>query len=215
MVATRDPRDPNISDVEETTKGHQNDKADDVMSDDPNAKNKIKRGVKLNILISLLVLFLVVGLIRRVLPSQYSSTKSATGNSIDGYIPAQIRSNQQKNGALSKSVEKCTSKQLDIIQRQLPSEDCLKYKKKPFLQKCSLTYATRCPETIWLDKYYKRLHNWKQVNQQDDVSFVGIFIGCNKGMDAVSAMRMGSNNPIFDKISWKDMITKKWHYSSK
>jgi hypothetical protein len=126
MVATRDP---NISDVEETTKGHQNDKADDVMSDDPNAKNKIKRGVKLNILISLLVLFLVVGLIRRVLPSQYSSTKSATGNSIDGYIPVQIRSNQQKNGALSTSVEKCTAKQLDIIQRQLPSEDCLKYKK--------------------------------------------------------------------------------------
>jgi hypothetical protein len=27
-------------------------------------------------------------------------------------------------------------------------------------------------------------------------------------MDVVSAMRMGSNNPIFDKNSWKNMTTK-------
>jgi hypothetical protein len=47
-------RDPNISDVEETTKGGQNDKACDVMIDEPNAKYKPKRGVKLNILITLL-----------------------------------------------------------------------------------------------------------------------------------------------------------------
>jgi hypothetical protein len=41
-------RDPNISDVEETTKGGQNDKACDVMIDEPNAKYKPKRGVSIS-----------------------------------------------------------------------------------------------------------------------------------------------------------------------
>ena len=37
-------------------------------------------------------------------------------------------------------------------------------------------------------------------------SFVGIFVGCNKGLDAVNAMRMGTGNSKFDKFAWKDAM---------
>ena len=60
-----------------------------------------------------------------------------------------------------------------------------------------------------MDNHYTNLHKRNDpIQNNQDVSFVGIFIGCNKGMDAVSAMRMGSANPIFDKSSWKNAITK-------
>ena len=109
----------------------------------------------------------------------------------------------------SKSIKtnQCTAEQFDVIKKQLPSDDCLKYKGQPWMQKCSLTYATRCPETTWLENHYTKLHKSNKENQQGK-PFVGLFIGCNKGMDAVSAMRMGSANPIFDKSSWRNAITK-------
>lgn len=93
-----------------------------------------------------------------------------------------------------------------VIQRQLPPDECIKSKGQPWTQKCSFTYATKCPDAIWLDSHYATKH--KVSTQDQHESFVGIFIGCNKGMDAVAAMRMGSSNPIFDKSSWKNAITK-------
>jgi hypothetical protein len=38
-------------------------------------------------------------------------------------------------------------------------------------------------------------------------TFLAVFVGCNKGFDAVNAIRMGSSNPVFDKGVWKDAIT--------
>ncbi|KAL3774742.1 hypothetical protein ACHAWO_012067 [Cyclotella atomus] len=111
--------------------------------------------------------------------------------------------------SITETVTKCTSEQLDIIQKQLPPDECIKSKGQPWTQKCSFTYATKCPEAIWLDNHYKMKHNInRQTSNDQHEPFVGIFIGCNKGMDAVAAMRMGSSNPIFDKSVWKDAITK-------
>ena len=71
---------------------------------------------------------------------------------------------------------------------------------------------------MWVDKYYKELHSSKSQHGQSPAAiqgnknipqvFTGIFVGCNKGMDAVDTMRMGSGNPIFDKSLWRDAITK-------
>ena len=115
--------------------------------------------------------------------------------------------NERKPSSKSVKVDQCTATQLDVIRKQLPSDDCLKYKGQPWMQKCSLTYATRCPETAWLENHFNKLHKINKENQEG-ISFVGIFIGCNKGMDAVSAMRMGSSNPMFDKSSWRFVMTK-------
>ena len=32
--------------------------------------------------------------------------------------------------------------------------------------------------------------------------FVGISVGCNKGIDAVDTLRMDSNSPRFNKMDW-------------
>ena len=42
-------------------------------------------------------------------------------------------------------IEKCTPSELSLILYQLPNDDCYTYKKQPWRQKCSLTYATKCP----------------------------------------------------------------------
>ena len=42
-------------------------------------------------------------------------------------------------------IEQCTPSEKSLILYQLPNEDCYTYKKQPWRQKCSLTYATKCP----------------------------------------------------------------------
>lgn len=38
-------------------------------------------------------------------------------------------------------------------------------------------------------------------------TFLALFVGCNKGYDALNALRMGSNDPIFDKSTWDTAMT--------
>jgi len=122
-------------------------------------------------------------------------------------------------------VAQCTPDQLFTIQQQLSPDDCLKHQREPWKQRCSLTYATRCPDATWLKDHYTELHNTTRYQRQHGhsnstrkynhtspdassfSSFLGIFIGCNKGFDAINAMRMGSGNPIFDKHVWEDAMT--------
>jgi len=56
--------------------------------------------------------------------------------------------NVNRNTNLGKrqvQIEQCTPSELSLILYQLPNEDCYTYKKQPWRQKCSLTYATKCP----------------------------------------------------------------------
>lgn len=115
-------------------------------------------------------------------------------------------------------VAQCTPDELFTIQQQLSPDDCLKHQHEPWKQRCSLTYATRCPDATWLKDHYTELHNTTRRQHglstrnynhtsPDASSFLGIFVGCNKGFDAIDAMRMGSGNPIFDKHAWEDAMT--------
>jgi len=104
----------------------------------------------------------------------------------------------------------CTPEQLSTIKQQLPPDDCIKYRRQPWKQQCSLTYATRCPDPVWLEDYYTALHNNNGKNDHDPPSpssFLAIFVGCNKGFDAINALRMGSGNPAFDKATWGDAMS--------
>jgi hypothetical protein len=38
-------------------------------------------------------------------------------------------------------------------------------------------------------------------------TFLALFVGCNKGYDALNALRMGSANPTFDKLTWNTAMT--------
>lgn len=92
----------------------------------------------------------------------------------------------------------CTLKQLNIIQQQLPPDACLQNRQTPWKQKCSLTENTNCPDAKWIDDYYKE----SSIGSK----FTGISVGCNKGFDAIEAMRRGSGNPVFDKAKWKQAL---------
>jgi len=100
----------------------------------------------------------------------------------------------------------CTSDQLDVIQRHLPSDACLRTRTTPWKQMCSITQNTKCPDATWIDNYYHH-HQQRQQNQPGrKFSFLGISVGCNKAFDAVEAMRRGSRNPKFDKAAWRQAM---------
>ena len=99
-------------------------------------------------------------------------------------------------------VEQCSAEQLRAIRKQLPSEDCEKHQREPYVQMCSHTYATRCPDQVWVSDFYTRFHTNSSNTLQEPL--VGIFVGCNKGMDAVDTLRMLSGDPKFDKEKWRD-----------
>ena len=104
------------------------------------------------------------------------------------------------------SVASCTANQLETILKQLPADDCEANSHKPYNQRCSFTYATKCPDNVWLEEYYTELHSNEHTEDQTNNKFVGIFVGCNKGFDAVNALRMGSGNAFFSKDSWKEAM---------
>ena len=95
----------------------------------------------------------------------------------------------------------CTPQQLDVISHQLPPGLCQANQKQPWNNLCSFSFATSCPETVWIDEYYEQTRTQRQ---QGHLPFVAVYVGCNKGMDAVNALRMGSGNPNVDKFRWRD-----------
>jgi len=88
-------------------------------------------------------------------------------------------------------IAQCTPDQLFTIQQQLSPDDCLKYQHEPWKQRCSLTYATRCPDATWLKDHYIELHNTthrqhghstRNHNHTSSVasSFIGIFVDATR-----------------------------------
>lgn len=113
-----------------------------------------------------------------------------------------------RGDTVSTHISNCTDEQLQTILQQLPPDDCIKYENRPHLQRCSHTYATKCPDAVWLEDYYTKLHSRHLENNDTPRPFVGIFVGCNKGMDAINALRMGSGNAFFDKNKCRKVMTK-------
>jgi len=109
---------------------------------------------------------------------------------------------KSKQRAAAAGLKQCSSEQLAIINKQLPPDDCESFADRPRTQRCSFSYATRCPDSVWIDEYYTQ--QLLKRNQKDNTQqpFVGIFVGCNKGMDAINTLRMGSGNSFFNKTNW-------------
>jgi len=106
---------------------------------------------------------------------------------------------------------KCTLEQLMQVRKHLDPKNCAATIEKQYLQKCSLTTATQCPDTSnYLDEYYDELQKQylKSSNRKNDFgSFVGLSVGCNKGFDALNTLRMGTFDASLSKEAWKkDML---------
>jgi len=102
---------------------------------------------------------------------------------------------------LPKSVEvpvasNCSVDKMMTLRKQLPAKHCVDVK-SPWLNRCSFSYATRCPRSTWFEKYYL-----EEVLKGSESSFLGVSVGCNKGFDAIDTARLGTLNPVFDKIAF-------------
>jgi FkbM family methyltransferase len=78
----------------------------------------------------------------------------------------------------------CTPEQLHLIDIDLPN--ALHFHK-----------MTCCPIATWYDTY---------ASTKRTPHFLSIFVGCNKGFDAVNTMRRATKNPIFDRPTWKKAL---------
>lgn len=111
----------------------------------------------------------------------------------------------------------CTAEQLNMIEYQLPSARCKKTAKQPWQNRCSFSYATRCPKAVWFEEFHRESHdhhgnndNNNNINNSDDNDEpyrpIAIYVGCNKAMDAVNTLRMLSSDTVFDKDVWRDRL---------
>jgi FkbM family methyltransferase len=114
--------------------------------------------------------------------------------------PKTQTANNRESDPTSKPVQ-CSQETKVIIENQLDPTFCAETH-APWLQKCSLTKATKCPDATWIDKHYKESALTSLEGSSTKESFVGISIGCNKGFDALNTMRMGTLNTKFDKNAW-------------
>jgi FkbM family methyltransferase len=110
---------------------------------------------------------------------------------------AAVRSKKVKSYTLP---EACTPPQMEEINMQLSPKKCTETQKKPYEQRCSFTQASKCPDPIWLSNFHKK-------NQRLKHPFLSFFVGCNKAIDAVNTLRMGSKDPKFDVQKWATILT--------
>jgi FkbM family methyltransferase len=95
----------------------------------------------------------------------------------------------------------CSAEDLKTVSYQLPDYDCNTTSKKPWLNACSFSYATRCPDSIWLTEQYK-----STTTRTSTSAPVVIYVGCNKAMDAVNSLRMVSGDAKYDLVKWRDSL---------
>lgn len=91
----------------------------------------------------------------------------------------------------------CTAEQKLTIAKQLSPSNCTEgVGFLPYRQFCSITKATNCPNPNWLSDYYR------QLKRRKDEEFTAVYVGCNKGFDAVNALRMGTGDAKYSKKEW-------------
>lgn len=123
-----------------------------------------------------------------------SLVRDGSGTSHLDSISSSTRSSVARRNKFPK---KCSKRDLKTLLHQLPPDDCVKYARFAFGNKCSFSYATRCPESTWVTEYFRTVRESVRT---------AMYVGCNKGLDTVNTLRMISNNPKYDKEKWKDLF---------
>ena len=159
-----------------------------------------------------LVVILVIGLLSyRIISNKEVGNDLSAVSSQLGTIGASTNSGTYP---LKEGVEgpaKCTIEELMRVRMHLDPHACAATINRPFKQKCSLSKATKCPDTSnYLDEYYDELQKQflKSSNRDEFGSFVGLSVGCNKGFDALNTLRMGTFDASLSKEAWKKEMLK-------
>eukprot|EP00957_Ditylum_brightwellii_P207145 15351686-Ditylum_brightwellii.AAC.1 len=126
------------------------------------------------------------------------------------YMEKTLEENEKKQQEISKPFPRppqCTQDQLMKVRSQLPPEFCVHTQDQPYVQSCSFTQATKCPQATWLEEYNIELQKMNST-KNNPPSFLGISVGCNKGYDAINTLRMGTFDASINKSDWKKEMTK-------
>lgn len=110
--------------------------------------------------------------------------------------------NKGVSGQESFDPPQCSAGQLEILSKQIGPMLCERSKKMPYMNRCSFSWASQCPDTPWVGR-----HLAKAKTTTED-SFLSFFVGCNKAIDAVNALQLGSRNPKYDVAKWKESLKK-------
>jgi len=70
--------------------------------------------------------------------------------------------------------------------------------------KTPLMLQTKCPEQPWLEQYFAT--TTQRRKESSSSSYLGINVGCNKGLDAVAMARMLSRDSRLDIGSWQQAL---------
>eukprot|EP00527_Entomoneis_sp_CCMP2396_P007352 CAMPEP_0198150336 /NCGR_PEP_ID=MMETSP1443-20131203/50424_1 /TAXON_ID=186043 /ORGANISM="Entomoneis sp., Strain CCMP2396" /LENGTH=383 /DNA_ID=CAMNT_0043815615 /DNA_START=174 /DNA_END=1321 /DNA_ORIENTATION=- len=115
--------------------------------------------------------------------SRPTITKVATNSSI-----IMTQHHPQEAPKLRPMAGKCTSEQLELITEMLPDRN-------------KLQDETACPDPTWMTD-----GPWLSNLKREGEPLVAIYVGCNKGMNAVDTLRMFSHDTKYDKPTWKKAI---------
>ena len=64
---------------------------------------------------------------------------------------------------------------------------------------CSFSYASCCPEAVWLQDLYSQPISITMPQ-------TAVYVGCNKALDAVNTLRMLSHQTEYDKATWRKAL---------
>ena len=64
---------------------------------------------------------------------------------------------------------------------------------------CAFTKATTCNRPTWFQEFHKSI-------TMNDKPFRALFVGCDKGKEAVNALRMGSRNERYSIQAWFEQL---------
>jgi len=117
--------------------------------------------------------------------------------------------------ATAKFPPQCTNEQYDVLKKQLPGSGCEEFQQKAWLtQSCSFASKTICGNANphWFYDYIQQQKNVTEDNDDEDITFRAIIVGCNKGYEAIELLRIASppssDTNRYSWIDWKSEFHK-------
>jgi hypothetical protein len=117
------------------------------------------------------------------------------------------RLTDSRGNTLLTGSKECSFQDRDIILSQLPPQDC---DNQPG-NICSVAKETGCPLRTWLTEYYQQKMVLSAAavadGEEDDSIFLGISVGCNRGIEAVEFLQLGTyNKGSFALDGWREAL---------
>jgi FkbM family methyltransferase len=134
-----------------------------------------------------------------VLVARFIRTLTAPTSSDGGTA----KTSTNKGNAALPFPKQCSADQMATILKQLPADTCSEG------GNCAMAYATQCSDSVWWDEQFLAKASKKEKTSNSAASSsssprVAIYVGCNKGFDAVNALRLLSSDGTYDRTSWSD-----------